>query len=234
MKADSARNSVDMYGSFKVKIKKTGARRLKTVVKELQAMLDKASEDDPIGFGKLSVVKDQLLFQMYAATPRKYFEVPMPESLKESLKNVEQGLDIKLTTGFSPQEIVDSKKSIVELVTMKGLKAEVELSFLRSLGKTLKTAFRDQDNEFTQGLAMGGPAFALSTRFKTELTFKDFKEIKDHPMASSFVLTLDDLMKMLARNDIQTLREKKFDISSLDEAKLQALVDKGDVSESSV
>lgn len=81
---------------------------------------------------------------------------------------------------------------------------------------------------------MGGPAFALSTRFKTELTFKDFKEIRDHPMASSFVLTLDDLLKMLARNDIQTLRDKKFDISSLDETKLQALVDKGEVSESSV
>lgn len=81
---------------------------------------------------------------MYAQVPKQSFEdLKLPDSLKESLKNVEQGLDIKLTTGFSPQEIVDSKKSIVELVTMKGLKAEVELSFLRSLGKTLKTAFRD-------------------------------------------------------------------------------------------
>lgn len=31
---------------------------------------------------------------------------------------------------------------------------------------------------------MAGPAFALNTRFKTELTFKDFSEIRDHPMAS--------------------------------------------------
>jgi len=144
MKPDNASKTVDLYMNAKVKIKKTGVRKLKQVAKELQAMLDKASRDDPRGFGRISVVKDQFLFQMFAQVPKQSFEdLKLPDSLKESLKNVEQGLDIKLTTGFSPQAIVDSKKSIVELVTMKGLKAEVELSFLRSLGKTLKTAFRD-------------------------------------------------------------------------------------------
>lgn len=63
---------------------------------------------------------------------------------------------------------------------------------------------------------MAGPAFALNTRFKTELTFKDFSEIRDHPMASQFVLTLDEIFKMTVRKDIQTLREGKFDISSLE------------------
>lgn len=101
----------------------------------------------------------------------------IPDSLIESLRNVEQGVDIKLTTGFSPKEILESKKSVVELVTMKGLKAEVEIAFKRSLHKTLQEAFKDQENAFTQGLAMCGPAFGLNTRLKTELTFKDFKEI---------------------------------------------------------
>lgn len=53
---------------------------------------------------------------------------------------------MKLTSGFSPKEIVDSQKSVVELVTMKGLKAEVKVSFMRSLHKTLVEAFNDQDN----------------------------------------------------------------------------------------
>jgi hypothetical protein len=33
-------------------------RKLKQVAKELQAMLDKASKEDPRGFGRISVVKD--------------------------------------------------------------------------------------------------------------------------------------------------------------------------------
>jgi hypothetical protein len=139
-----------------------------------------------------------------------------------------------LTTGFSPQEVVDSKKSVVELVTMKGLKAELEVSFLRSLHKTLRTAFSDQENGFTQGLAMAGPAFALNTRLKTELTFKDFSEIRDHPMASSFVLTLGEILEKAIDTDLKTLKEKKYDISSLDQDKLQALVDKGEVSQKRV
>ena len=183
-------------------------------------------------FARVSVVKDHFVLQLYGRVPKKgtpFKNLVIPDSLVESLKNVEQGVDVKLTTGFSPQEIVDSKKSVVELVTMKGVKVEVEVSFLRSLHKTLQEAFKGEENAFTEGLAMAGPAFALNTKFKSELTFKDFSELSDHPMASSFVLTLSQILEEVVDADLQTLKDKKLDISALDQDKLQALVDKGEL-----
>lgn len=124
--------------------------------------------------------------------------------------------------------MVDSRKSLVELVTMKGLKVEFELAFLRSLGKALLEAFKDDSNPFTQGLAMAGPAFALSTKMKSEFTFKDFKEVEDHPMASKFVLTLSEILKKTVGSDLKELKEKRkeYDHSHFDPEKLQAIIDK--------
>ena len=77
---------------------------------------------------------------------------------------------------------------------------------------------------------MAGPAFALSSKLKTELTFKDFAEIKDHPMASKFVLTLDEIIKMTQNKDIEEIEKEKFDVADFDQEKLQALIDRGEFS----
>jgi len=158
-------------------------------------------------------------------------DLVVPKSLVESLKNIEQGVTAKLTTGFSPQEIVKGEKSVVELVTMKGLKAEVEVSFLKSIKALLQEAFKDKDDGFAQGLGMTGPALLLDSNIKTALEFTEWSEIKDHPMASQIVLTLSEVLEKAIDMDIKTLKEQKFDISSLDQDKLRALVAKGELAQ---
>lgn len=222
---------------YKVKIKKTGVRKLKQVAKDLQATMDEISAKKGEVYAQFGVVKDQFMAQFYGAPPKAgtpFADAVVPDSLREGLSTVEQGIDVKLTTGFSPQEVLDGRKSVVELVTLKGLKAEVEVSFLKSLHKTLQEAFKDKDNAFTQGLAMAGPAFGLSSRLKTELTFKDFAEIADHPMASQFVLTLSEILEKTIGTDLQGLREQRYDLADFEPDKVQALIDSGDVSKATV
>lgn len=85
---------------------------------------------------------------MYIAMEEKDWipEAAIPESLRESLMEVDQGVNLKLTLGFSPQEVVDCKKSIAQLVTEKGVKAEVDVHFLKSIHKALMTAYKDSDD----------------------------------------------------------------------------------------
>lgn len=119
--------------------------------------------------------------------------------------------------GFSPQEVVDCKKSIAELVTEKGLKAELDIHFLKSIHKALMEAYKDQDdNPFKQGLAMAGPAFGLNTRLNLDLKFKDFEEIKSHPMSEYMVFTLSKIFEWTVDKDLKYLKEQKFDLNELD------------------
>lgn len=64
----------------------------------------------------------------------------------EPLMEVDQGAKFKFTMGFSPQEVYDCKKSIAQLVCEKGLKAELDVHFLKSIHKALNTAFKDKDD----------------------------------------------------------------------------------------
>lgn len=116
----------------------------------------------------------------------------IPESLVEGLQKVDQGAEFKFTLGFSPQEVLENKKSIVELVTKKGLKAELDIHFLKSIHKALNEAFKDREDSdsLKTGIAMSGPAFGLNTKFNLDIKYKDFEELRDHPMANNFVLTL--------------------------------------------
>jgi hypothetical protein len=118
----------------------------------------------------------------------------IPESLIEPLKDIDQGARFKFTMGFSPQEVVDSKKSIAQLVCEKGLKAELDVHFLKSIHKALTTAFKDKEgSEYAmvkQVLSMAGPGFGLNTRLNLDLKFKEFEELEQHPMANRMVFTL--------------------------------------------
>ena len=56
---------------------------------------------------------------------------------------------------------------------------------------------------------MGGPAFALETNLSLELDFDDMEELKAHPMASTFMVSLDQLMQGILGKDRKTVMEWK-------------------------
>jgi hypothetical protein len=52
---------------------------------------------------------------------------------------------------------------------------------------------------------MAGPAFALETNLSLELDFDDMEEIKAHPMASTVLVSLDQLMQGILGKDRKTV-----------------------------
>lgn len=75
-------------------------------------------------------------------------------------------------------------------------------------------------DQIKQGLQMGGPAFSLNSNFSLELTFDDMEEIKAHPMASTVLVSLDQLLQGLLGKDKKTIQEWKPDFSEVDAAEL--------------
>lgn len=162
----------------------------------------------------------------------------IPESLIEPLMDIDQGAKFKFTLGFSPQEVVDCKKSIAQLVCEKGLKAELDIHFLKSIHKALNAAFKDNEagevQAFKYGLSMAGPAFGLNTRLNLDVKFKEFEELESHPMANYMVFTLSQLFEMTTQRDLKAIKEGKFDLSEFDPEKLQELVDKEEITENNI
>ena len=52
---------------------------------------------------------------------------------------------------------------------------------------------------------MAGPAFSLNSNFSLELTFDDMEEIKAHPMASTVLVSLDQLLQGILGKDKETI-----------------------------
>lgn len=68
---------------------------------------------------------------------------------------------------------------------------------------------------------MAGPAFSLNSNFSLELTFDDMEEIKAHPMASTVLVSLDQLLQGILGKDKETILNWSPDFSSVDQAGLQ-------------
>lgn len=71
-----------------------------------------------------------------------------------------------------------------------------------------------------EGLMMGGPAFSLNSNLSMELSFDDMEEIKAHPMASTVLVSLDQLLQGVLGKDKDTIMNWKPDFSAIDQAEL--------------
>lgn len=129
-----------------------------------------------------------------AINPLKQVQVPV--GLKEGLKDVDQYFKIKIVMGADAEEILTTDKPLVEHY-LKGFSITFDIVFLRQLKKALMAGLEgtQMGEQIKEGLKMGGPAFALETNLSLELDFDDMEELKAHPMASTFLVSTDQLMK---------------------------------------
>lgn len=116
--------------------------------------------------------------------------------------------------GADAEEILSSDKPLIEHY-LKGFKIQVDVVFLKQLKKALMTGLEGTDigKMVQEGLTMGGPAFALSTNVAVELNFDDMEEIKAHPMASTVLVSLDQLIQGVLGKDKNTVLNFKPDFS---------------------
>lgn len=138
----------------------------------------------------------------------------MPESFVEALKDVDQFVKCKFTLGADAEEILTSDKPLVEHL-MAGFKGEFEASFLKQVKKAFKAGIEGGDSEFHQ-MAMGmmdmaGPGFKFSSNVAMELNFDDMDEVKSHPMAQTFLVSLDQLLQGVFQSSVQDVKDWKPD-----------------------
>ena len=76
---------------------------------------------------------------------------------------------------------------------------------------------------------MGGPAFALQSNLSIELDFDDMEELKAHPMASTFMVSADQLMQGILGKSQKEVKEWKPSFDEVeDKAKFEKHVEESD------
>lgn len=91
--------------------------------------------------------KDQgiINFQAILREDKKMFglgDIAVPDSLQDTLQNVEQGFRAQLGFNFPFKEFIEGGKSNYELF-FKGFKYQSEILFLRKIKKVMIEAFKD-------------------------------------------------------------------------------------------
>lgn len=135
----------------------------------------------------------------------------IPESLKESLKNVEQGFKAQLGFNFGLKEFL-AKKSCFDLL-FKGFKYQSEITFLRKIKKVLIEAFKDakkNGNKVAEVVEMIGPLFSINSDVKVDLTHSDLDAILNHEKLQKLNFDLNKLlMNMDSYNESQNIKDIK-------------------------
>ena len=143
-----------------------------------------------------------------AINPLKKVDVPI--GLREGLKDTDQYIKFKIVAGADAEEILTQDKPLVEHY-LKGFSITLDVVFLRQIKKALMAGLEgtQMGDQIKEGLTMAGPAFALETNLSLELDFDDMEELKAHPMASTFMVSLDQLMQGILGKDRKTVMEWK-------------------------
>lgn len=100
-----------------------------------------------------------------------------PDSLRESLKKIEQGFKLQLGLNFALKEFVE-KKTWQELL-FKGFKFKSEISFLRKIKKVIIEAYKnfEGDDKLAKIVEQIGPLFSINSDVKVDFTHSDLEEI---------------------------------------------------------
>ena len=169
------------------------------------------AEDDKITAKFLIVLPE-------AINPLKKVDVPI--GLREGLKDTDQYIKLKIVAGADAEEILTQDKPLVEHY-LKGFGITIDIVFLRQIKKALMSGLEgtQMGDQIKQGLTMAGPAFALETNLSLELDFDDMEELKAHPMASTFLVSLDQLMQGILGKDRKTVMEWKPSFDEVEKEK---------------
>jgi len=157
-----------------------------------------------------------LLILPEAINPLKTVEVPL--GLREGLKDVDQYVKMKIVMGADAEEILTQDKPLLEHY-LKGFSVTIDVVFLKQIKKALLAGLEGTQigEKIKEGLTMGGPAFALETNLSLELDFDDMEEIKAHPMASTVLVSLDQLMQGILGKDRKTVQEWEPNYSEVED-----------------
>lgn len=199
--------------------------KYETYCEKLTAMFEKlkpkSSGDSPKLNLKLIAHDDKIEAKFLMILPgysNPLRKVVIPQGLREALKDVDQYYKLKVTLGADAEEILTSDKPILEH-SLKGFCVQIDVVFLKKLKKALLSGFEGTDigKSIKDGLMMGGPAFALNSNLSLDLTFDDMEEIKAHPMASTVLVSADQLLQGLLGVDKKAVQEWEPDFSSIDD-----------------
>jgi hypothetical protein len=73
-------------------------------------------------------------------------------------------------------------------------------------------------------IEMLGPAFTLSSNSSVDLTFDDFDEVREHPMADSFLLSLEQIIQGAFGSSVGDMLKYKAEFKDVDKAELNQYI----------
>ena len=83
------------------------------------------------------------------------------------------------------------------------------------------TKYADKIKEI---LTMAGPGFSVGSNLSLQLNFKEMDEIKAHPMASQLLITVDQVIQMIAGTDQEGVKAWTPDFSEVPEEELNEFI----------
>lgn len=164
-----------------------------------------ASKYSPAVFLKLYAEDDKITAKFLVSLPstiNPLAQMGVPDGLKEGLKDVDQYIKIKVVMGADAEEILNSDKPLLEHY-LKGFSFQTDVVFLKKIKAAVMAGLENHPlgSKMTEGLKMAGPAFSVGSSLSLDLTFDDMEEVKAHPMASTVLVSMDQLLQGILGKD---------------------------------
>jgi hypothetical protein len=129
----------------------------------------------------------QLLIRLYISVAMS--SAPsVPDVIRDAFKDTDQYAKFRAVVGVDAEEVLTAEKPLLEHL-MKGFRFTWEMVFLKNLKNILLEEMKKGGAKAV--LEAMGPAFALTSNSSVDLSFDDFDEVREHPHADHFLLSLE-------------------------------------------
>lgn len=214
LKEDVGEKYMNVYLEYKIQMKDGSSYKqyIKTV--------EKAIEE--VGAKKIGVhvrffpMDKQLLIRIYISIAMS--SAPsIPDVIRDAFKDTDQYMKFKAVVGVDAEEVLTAEKPLLEHL-MKGFRFTWEMVFLKNLKNILLEELKKGGAKAVlEGM---GPAFALTSNSSVDLSFDDFDEVREHPHADSFLLSLEQIIQGAFGSSVADMLKYKPEFEGVEKAEL--------------
>jgi len=131
----------DVFAELNISMKSGNKEKYEKFISNYQALLDSMVPPGMNVHVKLSSTDDKMTAKLFIHQTKSNLQVPpIPDNLRDALKDIDQYVTAKVVLGIDAEEILTSDKPLLEQA-MKGFSATTHVCFLKDIKKAIAKEF---------------------------------------------------------------------------------------------
>lgn len=143
-------------------------------------------------------------------------DLRVPDEIQQLVSGIDQHIKVQVGLAASVDDVWDGEGPMIEQ-GVRGFCVSAQVQLISNVKKALMAALKDEESQrLAPILMMASPAFMVGVSGSLDVTYDDFDEIREHPMAGPAMVSCADLFEGvmgMSRDEALAPLERRGDLA---------------------